>query len=235
LPENSYLNWAASWAAPASYGGAIVPDVDARISKIVHLWNAPVPDGWQREHDPQLLDPARRYRRGDIAAPTPGSEHELELQILRPDPEIEVTTVLGERLIDGINAIPLARDPEGRRSGNVEADLLLLTSAPGGARQLLVEAKTTWGNAWYAAVENLRQLKLFQLSQAANEIFRHRGTHSGGRLSTAGMVLAPASFYTARGAKRNALEPARQLIAALDVPLHLATWDPAQRQIGPAP
>jgi hypothetical protein len=143
--------------------------------------------------------------------------------------------VLSARLIDGINAIPLARDPGGHRHGNVEADLLPLTDAAGEARQLLVEAKTTSGNVWYAVIENLRQLKLFQLSKTAKDIFRDRGTFNADRLSTAAMVLAPASFYTDRGAKRNALEPARQLIAELDVPLHLATWNPAERLIEPAP
>jgi hypothetical protein len=120
----------------------------------------------------------------------------------------------GARLIDGLNAVPLARDVGGRRRGNIEADMLLLTADPAGHRtQLLVEAKTSSNNAWYAAIESLRQLKLFQLSQAAHDIFSRRGSHEGTNLPVEAVVLAPGAFYSSRGAKKRATYGARQLPA----------------------
>lgn len=70
-------------------------------------------------------------------APRAGSEHELESQILAPDPSRTPTTVLGGRLIDGVNAFPLARDGAGGRAGNVEADLLLLVESNDSSRVIL--------------------------------------------------------------------------------------------------
>ncbi len=153
-------------AGARDYTSAEIPNLPERISNVITLWTAPVPGGWQRGPDSRLLDRTQRYLRGDAATPKPGSEHKLELEILAPDPAATVTTCFGARLIDGINAVPLARDAGGRRRGNVEADMLLLTADAAGHRtQLLVEAKTSSDNAWYAVIESLRQLKLFQLSQ----------------------------------------------------------------------
>jgi hypothetical protein len=58
----------------------------------------------------------------------PRGEHAVEHAILALEPDSNVTTCLGERLLDGVNAVPLTKDAGGKRAGNVEADMLLLTS-----------------------------------------------------------------------------------------------------------
>jgi hypothetical protein len=145
-----------------------------------------------------------RYRRGHVrTGPKVGSEHELEYELLQPDPSLAQTRCFDQRLIDGINAVPLARDPDGRRAGNVEADMLLLTAAGNDHRLLLVEAKTISNNAWYATVENLRQLRLFTASSAAQQIMQQRRAEP---LPTppavTAVILATASFYTSRWTAR---------------------------------
>ena len=116
--------------------------------------------------------------------------------------------------------------------------MLLLTSDAADARtQLLVEAKTGSNNAWYAVIESLRQLRLFQLSQVARSIFTLRGSHDGTPPPVEAVILAPEAFYTSRGAKERATDGALQLLAALapipDVVVRLATWNPAQRSVAP--
>lgn len=233
-----FSRWAAAWLAPAVYTGPEIPNLSERIANVITLWTAPIPGGWQRDPDQRLLDRAQRYLRGDAAAPEPGSEHKLELEILGPDPVTTVTTCFGARLIDGLNALPLVHDAGGHRRGNVEADMLLLTSDPAGLRtQLLVEAKTGSNNAWYGVIESLRQLRLFQLSQAARDIFNRRGSQDGTHLPAEAVLLAPEAFYISQGAKEHATDGARRLLAALapvpNIKLHLATWDPTQRRIVP--
>lgn len=65
----------------------------------------------------------RRYRRGDIDAPHRG-EHRIEHDILCRS--FDSVTCFGNRLIDGVNALPLVRDAGGARRANVEADKYLL-------------------------------------------------------------------------------------------------------------
>ncbi len=201
----------------------------------VALWQLPIPQGWERPADRRLLERNRRYQRGDMPAPKLGSEHELELQVLGPDPWTEQTTCFGGRLIDGVNAVPLSRDSTGGRRGNVEADMLLLTAGRQGRQQLLVEVKTTANNAWYATIESLRQLKLFLNSPAAQQIFAGRQRDIGGPLPIQAAVLAPPAFYSAPVAKQRSVKLTRQLITTfgdtLDVMVRLATWDPAERAI----
>lgn len=234
--QQAFARWAGAWLAPAKYKGAHVPDVEARIENVMTLWTAPVPNGWERSPDRRLLDRSKRYLRGDAATLKTGSEHELEHELLDKDPAETVTTCFGARLIDGLNAVPLAHDTAGGRRGNIEADMLLLTEHATGRRaQLLVEAKTSSNNAWYAVIESLRQLKLFQLSRAARNIFKDRQSHDGTQPPVEAVVLAPATFYTSRGAKRNAVEPARRLIASLEafaeITIHLAVWDSTRRTL----
>lgn len=180
--------------------------------------------------------PTVRYLRNHRdGAPKQGSEHELEHQILEPDlPAIRVRCD-ENAIVDGINALPLARDPAGGRRGNVEADMLLLTRQATGYRQWLVEAKTRSNNAWFGVIENLRQLKLFQLSTAAKQVMPTRHPELSEPIPVTATVLAPAEFYTAAGAKKNAVAPATALINKLrttaKIDIRLAVWDPAGQTI----
>jgi hypothetical protein len=145
---------------------------------------------------------------------------------------------LGARLVDGVNAVPLAKDSGGGRSGNVEADMVLLVGRGRNFRLLLVEVKVESNNAWYAAVENLRQLKLFLHSTSPRDVFQHRLHELSipDKLTTTAVVLAPREFYRAAGAKCAAVGPATRLLQKMsenhpEISAVLATWDPVSRTI----
>jgi hypothetical protein len=231
-----FAEWATQWLAAGSFRGAHVPDESARVMELLRLWGSEIPSGWERTTDCRLLDPSRRYQRQHRhGVPRSGSEHELELEILCPDPAAIATDCLGGRLLDGINAVPLAKDTGGRRAGNVEADMLLLADGPTGPRLLLIEAKTRSNNAWYAAAESLRQLRLFTASSSAQAIMPSRRRGLPATLPVTAVVLAPPDFYRARGARRNAVAPAERLLEAMrttyGLDARLATWDRADRTI----
>jgi hypothetical protein len=232
----SFGDWAQAWLTLARYHGREVPDLDRRVHDVRSLWDAKIPPDWERGTDARLIDPKHRYlRRHRSGGPKPGSEHELEYQILEPDPLDVPTFCFGGRLIDGINAVPLARDHAGGRSGNVEADMLLLTEIDGKHRLLLVEVKTISNGAWYATIENLRQLRLFNHSATAQQIFRRRRPKLTDALPVTAVVLAPRSYFEAPGAKHAAVEPAQHLITnmrtAPGVDVQLAIWDTDARSI----
>lgn len=240
VPDQTFREWRDGWLGEniGGYTGKDVPEVAKRTARLHALWEEEIPDGWQRGEDPQIRDRGRRYRRKHHThgRPTPGSEHELEYEILGPDPHTTTTTCLGGWLIDGVNAVPLAKDPDGRRVGNVEADMLLLTqTADGEHRQLLVEAKTISSNAWYAVAENLRQLRLFTASPAAQQIITGRHPDLTDTPAVTAVVLARADFYSHDGARQRAVRPALQLIDSLrarhGIDMRLATWDPTRRTI----
>jgi hypothetical protein len=52
--------------------------------------------------------------------------------------------------------------------------MLLLTTDGTTHKLVLVEAKTTANDPWYAAVESLRQLRLFLASDSARQIMHRR-------------------------------------------------------------
>src|SRR3954464_10837123 len=87
-------------------------------------------------------------------------------EILAPAPETTPTSCLGALLVDGVNAVPLARDAGGGRVANVEAAMLLLIADEGRFRRALVEVKDRSNHPWYAGVEALRQLRPFSESCA---------------------------------------------------------------------
>lgn len=153
----------------AQYEGPTVPDVSHRIEELVRLWREEIPGSWQRGVDPQLLGP--RYRRGDVDAPNLG-EHTIEHEILYQ--YFDRVSCCGYKLLDGVNALPLARDAGGGRRANVEADIFLFTEREGTYRLFLCEVKADGGNAWFAAVESLRQLKLLMSSTEPLGVFAHR-------------------------------------------------------------
>lgn len=220
-----FAEWANRWMHLARYAGPRVPDVPMRIEQLLHLWQEPIPEPWRRAVDKQLH--AERYRRGDIHKPNPG-EHTTEHAILH---ELERVSCFGNKVLDGVNALPLVRDAAGGRSANVEADILLLTEGGGGHRLFLCEVKEKSNNAWYAAVENLRQLRLFISSPEAGRVFFHRcpTLSCPADAPVTGIVLAPSLFYTSPGQKANSVAPALQLLARFNsefkVDVCLAVWD----------
>jgi hypothetical protein len=228
-----FIEWRHHWSDLAEYDGASVPDARKRIDDLISLWREPVPGEWQRGLDPQLL--CARYRRGDLDAPHNG-EHLIEYEILHV--QFDRAKCFGKRIADGLNAFPLCRDTRGiGRSGNVEADLLLLAESDSTFRLYLCEVKDQSNDPWYASVESLRQLRLFVESAEARQIFAHRGqvAHLPQEIAVTALVLAPESFYTARGKKRNAVAPVCDLISRfrseLDVDLRLSVWDSAESAI----
>jgi hypothetical protein len=241
--DPEFKDWTHKWLTLAAFSGRQLREVPGRIDEVVHLWQKPIPGNWMRQQDSRLLGP-KRYCRGNWAETSlRRGEHVIEYEILAPDPAETVTTCLGQRLVDGVNAVPLAKDAGGGRGGNVEADMLLLVGdgLESEYRLLLVEAKHKSGNAWYAAVENLRQMKLFSESVEIRSLFhtRRRELNLPDPLSATAVVLARRDFYTAGGQKALAVAPAQELLrrmnADFSVDAQLATWDSARRVIKRVP
>jgi hypothetical protein len=229
----SFAAWRDCWAPLAAFGGAQVPDPRSRTERVLELWAVPVPGDWRRCVDSQLLD--RRYRRGDLHCPHPG-EHTIEHRILVDS--FDLVRCCGVRLVDGINAFPLSRDTEGgARRANVEADMLLLGEEADSVRFFLCEVKVRADDPWFAAVELLRQMKLFLESPSAWEVMTKRGSlrQPSGSVPVTGIVVAPLEYYAARGKKQNALSPAQNLFrrfrAAHGVDLRFTTWHDASFEI----
>jgi hypothetical protein len=224
--QESFVTWANSWMHVARYDGAVVADVDQRIEQLVRLWHDPIPGSWLRTTDVQLH--GERYRRGDRAQPNAG-EHMIEHEILHRD--FEGVSCFGTRLVDGVNALPLVRDAGGGREANIEADMFLLSQQGEDYRLWLCEVKDESNNAWYAAIENLRQLRLLMSSPASMRVFTRRlpSVSLPVDMPVTGLVLAPLRFYSSPGKKANSVAPAQALLArflsefAVDV--RLAVWD----------
>jgi hypothetical protein len=233
-----FKDWADDWMLLASHRGTTLPDPERRINEILSLWEQPIPGVWAREEDERLLDIHRRYLRNDAqGSPVPGGEHEIEMQILDPLPGVTQTQVLGDRMVDGVNALPLAKDAKGGRAGNVEADMLLLLSGRGGYRHALIEVKSQSDHPWYAAVELLRQLRLFMESAVAQELFARRRPEIGlaPHVPTTAAVLAPAAFYRSPGRNATGVQPATELLEQMrqhvGVDARLTTWHAETRVV----
>ena len=223
--DGQFAGWANSWMALAGYEGAFVPDVSRRIEQLVQLWQAPIPGGWARGIDSQLME--CRYRRGDLAAPHAG-EHAIEHDVLYRN--FELVSIFGYNLIDGFNAVPLVRDEHGGRSGNVEADMFLLAKRRSEHRLFLCEVKSSSNNSWYAAIESLRQLKLVASSPESLGVFSRRNPdmHLPSQIPVTALVLAPELFYLSPGKKANAVKPTldllRRFTSEFGIDLRLAVW-----------
>ena len=209
-----------------------LPEPQARIQRVLDLWDEPIPGSWERGFDTQLL--GDRYRRGDFNRPH-GGEHTIEHEILCG----HFTTVrcLEGKVVDGINAMPLARDERGGRLGNVEADLLLLVEKTGSYHLILCEVKHSANTPWFAAIENLRQLRLFHENAAARQLFHRRnpGLILPERLEARGLVIAPEEYYSAPGQKANVVPYATALLRGFaektGIGVYLAVWDPNSSSI----
>jgi hypothetical protein len=223
---NTFAEWANRWMVLARYEGSVVPDVSNRIGELVRLWREEIPGLWQRGVDPQLLE--GRYRRGDLDAPHPG-EHTIEHEILYQ--YFDRVSCYGNKLLDGVSAFPLVRDAGGGRRANVEADMYLLTEHEGAHRLFLCEVKANGDNPWFAAVENLRQLKLLMSSPESLRLCASRQPAWCLPLDipVTALVLALPSFYSSPGKKANAVGPALKLHARFTaengVNVRLAVWN----------
>jgi hypothetical protein len=232
----SFSAWRDRWQRLASFKGAHLPDPDHRIDQLLALWQEPVPGRWQRELgwdiDKWKESP---YRRSDLESPHAG-EHTMEREILID--RRKTVTLLGEPLLYGINAVPLVCDfsDHGRRA-NVETDLLLLSRNGVGYRLTLCEVKATADHPWFAAVELLRQMRLFLLSPAAQSLMAELGFLPAGNANIAltGLVVAPADYYSAKGKKGNALAHAHRLLHRMrqhyKLDVRLAVWNAERNSI----
>jgi len=230
----NFIRWWQRWPELWAYTGVHLTDCDARITEILKLWQSPVPGSWKRNEDrPRLL--AFRYTRGDKGSPNPG-EHEIEHEILCD--YFDEVMVLGAKLIDGVNALPLAINRGNNRLGNVEADLLLLIERATTHQIAIAEVKAKADNAWSATLENLRQLRLLLDADFVQGLFNRRKPDL--RLSlnpktAIGIVVAPRDWYFARGQKVQSVTYARRLIQALQevgaCDLRLTVWDRERRRI----
>jgi hypothetical protein len=230
--RTEFAKWRSRWFDQAKYQGRNVPDVDARINALLDLWRLPVPGNWQRTIDSQLL--GQRYRRGDVGAPHK-REHRIEHEMLA-DPISDVRC-MGAVVVDGINAMPLVRDETGGRNANVEADVLLLLRDGRSRRLAVIEVKYDADNPWYAAVENLLQVKLLSANREQRRLFHTRWcvTLLDEDLPVVGLVVAPLEYYRSRGQKSLAVEPAQRLHDrfrhVLGIDLHLAAWNAIARTV----
>jgi hypothetical protein len=225
LRASGFHLWNEKWSRLAGCAG----DCPNRIERVLSLWNDPVPAGWERGIDPHLL--TNRYRRGDLKEPRPG-EHAIEYEILCRS--FDRVQCFGRRLVDGVNAIPLVRDSGGGRSGNVEADMFLLIDRDGLYELAVCEVKHSADDPWFAAVENLRQLRLLFHSKKARNLFLHRGHSLPPDIPAIGLVVAPAAYYERAERKGNSLQDAKSLLRRLraqtGTQASLAVWD-SQREI----
>lgn len=233
---DEFHDWARRWIDLAEFPGPKLPDEEGRIAAVVELWRAPIPGQcqWRRGPDERLLDRHIRYCRGNSGPDDQrGPEEAIEYDILSPEAEDMKMCCLGARLVDGVNAVPLAKDLGGKRKGNVEADMVLLVRDEHKQeyRLLLVEVKVGANNAWYALVEHLRQLRLFLEAVEAKRLFHNRRPELDlpELLPVTGVVLAPESFFSAKGQKGASVKPAETLLSRMrdetSVDIRLATWD----------
>ena len=83
---------------------------------------------------------------------------------------------------------------------------------------------------------NLRQLRLFEESEAAQAVFRERRSATG-PLPVEGLVLGPEDFFAHSGRKQAAVGPAQRLIERMAnvIRVRLATWDAAKRLVSEVP
>lgn len=230
--SNSIDAWCRRWMELANYQGPSIPDAPDRIEQLISHWQEPIPGQWQRGVDSALL--VQHYRRSDVNQPHPG-EHKIECEILSK--HFDLISCYGGKLIDGVNALPLVKDAKGGRAANVEADMLLLTERDGVHRLFLCEVKHQSNNAWYAAIESLRQLRLMLSNPESRNLFARRNSTSSlaADLPVTALVLAPDSFYSSAGKKANAVKPTLELIGRFklefNLDVRLAVWDCSQQEI----
>jgi hypothetical protein len=224
--DTEFAMWADQWMTIAKHTGPFLDNIAGRVERLVQLWKEPIPGQWKRGKDSQLMGP--RYRRGNLDKTRQG-EHAIEYEILVR--QFGGVTFDGYKLLDGVNALPLVRDSGGGRRANVEADMFLLGEHKGTHRLFLCEVKESSNTAWFAAVENLRQLRLLTSCEESLVLFARRDPSLNLPLNipVTALVVAPPLFYSSRGQKANAVTPALNLLARFNaefgVDARLAVWD----------
>ena len=200
------------------------------IDRLQQFLIEPVDAEWLRAQEDELWTNFRRRRgRSPGSSVTVVAEAKTERDIL--ESHFDELNCLGGTLVDGVDAFPLAL------GNTVEADMfLLMRDVHGSYRLLLVEVKETHEHAWYAAIENVLQMKLMQANTDAQTIFHRRNPqlHLPSSIPLVGLVLEPATYYEGRKQKF-AVEPAYALITALGIDIRLAIWNEASRSISDLP
>jgi hypothetical protein len=253
MPSTPFSVWYDKWEKLASFEGPKLPGEEDRIRAVVDLWSEELPpgDGWKRifkrgdfNNLPKLCEHSVIYRRCDREYPPKGSEHEIERDII--DKNERIVFFKREYWFKPIvNAFPCAKDSGGGRLANVEFDLLgIFKKGSGAIHPLICEIKTGKNGSkypWYAAIENLRQLKLFIGNLKDNLKFiktKSEDPNMGPFAAPVGIVIAEQDYYKYRGQKFNSMEPTRKLLGCLqDTPrckearVVLATWDKKNNRI----
>jgi hypothetical protein len=236
--------WYEKWLELANFTGEILKEEEwsRRINEVIGLWCGGSPlDGWRRNlkfdfRDRDLCTPGTIYCRGDREAPNSG-EHQIEDEIIKNRETL--TFFSGEYCFEPIvNSFPCSKDCSGGREGNVEIDLLGILKTPTGAiHPLICEVKCKDNNPWYAAVENLRQLRLFIDNSENLEFIRKKCGNARMRfVAPVGIVLAGPDYYKSRGQKLNSMNPTQELLDRLqaqckDARVILATWDESTKRV----
>jgi hypothetical protein len=226
--------WRDAWDELGEFQGRELPEPQRRVSHVLELWLAPIPEPWMRSEadTPQRLLSGPRYTRKNRDGIRRG-EHEIEYEILVM--QFDRVTFLGQPLLDGVNAYPLVKDSAGGRNDDVEADLVLLVGRAESALLLVSDVKKTDGNPWTALVQNLRQLRLFTANPECASLFNRRGV-TANVVQICGGVIAPEKFYSSPGQKANSLPWARKLSESIlraphKVCAELLVWDPGPGQL----
>ena len=112
-----------------------------------------------------------------------------------------------------------------------------LAEVNGAYRMFLCEVKDRANDPWYAAVECLRQLRLFLENAESRNVFAHRKSVCGVLAETpvTGLVVAPINYYSRRGRGHNAVQLTFELLErfALEfgVDVRLSVWDAGASEI----
>jgi len=244
VPQNKFSKWYNKWKVIAEFNGPSLDDIelDHRISKVIRLWTGRIPQAgkWKRTFEQgdfnklkDLSKPGIIYRRSDRKSSNPG-EHRIENAIITN--EARIIFLASEYKFDPVvNAFPCAKDSGGRRKSNVEFDLLgILKANTDAVHPLICEIKAGKAgskNPWYAAIENLRQLKLF-IDNADNLEFirKKRGDNKLKFGASVGIIIAEPDYYESPGQKLNSMKPTQKLLERLrkqckDARVILAKWD----------
>jgi hypothetical protein len=207
-----YREWSARWAKERRYRGARISDEDLplRIKSIISLWSGDMPSHWERE-DWTFLQ-KEKFRRGDEESPQ--LEHKLEKELF----------ILAKWKVRG-GTPPMYLYPKlnelsfgSLRLGQRKIDVLAILDIGGRSTPLAIEVKSeSTNNCWFAVVENLQQLRLLHsYPQSRLALSPWLKPFEPLPLSQSwGMVLAPPTFFDAKGQKQNSFRQAKELIRTL--------------------
>jgi hypothetical protein len=208
----SFHDWSTQWAQGRQYTGTQISEqaLPSRIKSVINLWNLEMPLAWERGDWAFLQQ--RGFRRGDEHDPQP--EHKLERELF----DLRVWEVKGGtlpmHLYPELNEISFGNQGDGQR----KIDVLALLRIEDRTTPLAIEMKgKSTNNCWFAVVENLQQLRLLR-SYPQSRLALNPWLEPFEQLPLShswGMVLAPPSFFDAKGQKQNSFRQAKELIRAL--------------------